>query len=507
MLRFRSPAWMKRPMTHLRRRLQAASPANRRIAWSLVLITALMFVSRVIDTGRELVVANSFGLSDVVDAYVLAFMVPKFFITMVADSFAVAFLPSYVAAREHNGLRAARELLGKATVRLSLALLLIIVTLIAMKPIVLDLLAPSFSSETIALTATLYFLLLPVLLLTGCSRLWAMILNAAERYTLTSLAPAMVPLIGIIFLVAAAEQFGIQALAIGTVVGSLIELVILGSRVWSFESNSTSVAPTVRLPLRRTSQGWWPLAVSAGLMASTIPVDQYMASSLGSGNVSALVFGTRLVMFIVGISSMALSATLFPRFSTLAVSGHWDELSRLLRTWTKVVAVVSVPATLALMILSPLIVRTLFERGDFSSHATSVVAGVQALYLIQLPFYIVSTLCVRVLNSLGCNRWLAGVATVNVVLNVVGNLALMPLLGVSGIALSTSIVYASSTIILFLIARKYLARRTFSDGIIPQEEHVPVAEHAPLDGPKPSSSYPQCAISMGAEPFEQVVRR
>lgn len=495
-------------MTHrLRRRLQAASPADRHLASSLLSITVLIIVSRIIDTGRELAVANTFGVSDVVDAYVLAFMVPKFLVTTIADSFSVAFLPCYIRARERSGSRAAGMLLANATMRLSLGLSLLIVALAVARPVVLDLLAPSFSNEKLSLTENLYSFFLPILLLSGCSRLWATILNSAERYVLTSVAPAVVPVVGIAFLMTLANELGIRALAIGILVGSLIEAAILGNRVWSSAPRTPSRRPAVRLPLRRVVHDWWPLAVSAGLMASTIPVDQHMAAGLGSGSVSTLAFGNRLVMFIVGTSSMALSAVLFSKFSSLAEASRWAELSRLFHTWTRIIAILSVPATFALIVLSPPIVQVLFERGDFSTDDTSAVAGVQMLYLIQVPFYLVSTLCVRLVNSLRCNHWLTGVAVTNVILNVAGNMALIPHLGVRGIALSTSIVYASSTTMLVLLVRRTLARRTMLDSGLSEEKHVSGTESIIVDGTQPPKPHPPSAIATRPQPLKQVARR
>lgn len=443
-------------MNVLRRRFTSASPTNRHIAASLCVLTLLTLLARMVETGREIVLANNFGVSEVVDAYVVAFLVPKFLLIVVADAFAVAFLPSYMTAKEAEGRRGAGALLVKATIALALGLLVLAMALAVARPVVLELLAPNFAQEKLELTSSLFLLLLPVLVLSGCSRLWTMALNAGEHYAVTSLVPAVVPLVGIISLVAV-PGLGIQALAVGTVAGSAIETAILAARVRLPQpASGRQIAP---MALRRTLQDWWPLALSSSLMASTILVDQLMAARLGAGSVSTLAFGNKLVMFMVGIGSVALSAALFPRFASLVVTRDWAQLGASLRTWTRIVTMVSVPVTLILILLSPLIVSVAFERGDFSATDTAAVAGVQALYLVQLPFYLVATLCVRVLNALGCNRWLTAVASVSVVLNVIGNLALTPLLGVSGIALSTSLVYASSTTLIVLLVRRELGWR------------------------------------------------
>ncbi|HEX3726851.1 MAG TPA: hypothetical protein VHV08_11440, partial [Pirellulales bacterium] len=45
---------------------------------------------------KDLLVARSFGAGDELDAFLIAFLVPSFGVTVLASSFAPAFMPSYI---------------------------------------------------------------------------------------------------------------------------------------------------------------------------------------------------------------------------------------------------------------------------------------------------------------------------------------------------------------------------------------------------------------------------
>jgi putative peptidoglycan lipid II flippase len=186
------------------------------------------------------------------------------------------------------------------------------------------------------------------------------------------------------------------------------------------------------------------MAVGALLMNSTGVVDLAMAAMLGPGSVATLNYANRLVLFVLGFCSAAMSTVLLPHFSGMVARGDWAAVRSTLRTYLGWLAVTTVPLTGFLIWLSVPITRVMFERGAFGAETTVVVGGIQALYLIQIPFYLMGILLVRLISSLKANHVLMWGSAVSVVVNLALNYAFMKWLGVSGIALSTSLVYVVS---------------------------------------------------------------
>jgi putative peptidoglycan lipid II flippase len=91
-------------------------------------------------------------------------------------------------------------------------------------------------------------------------------------------------------------------------------------------------------------------------------------------------------------------------------------------------------------------VRLLFERGAFTSVDTWHVSQVQALFILQVPFYFLGILMVRLISSLKKNQLLMKAAIINLISKIILNYLLMQKLGTAGIALSTTFVYIISLI-------------------------------------------------------------
>ncbi len=87
---------------------------------------------------------------------------------------------------------------------------------------------------------------------------------------------------------------------------------------------------------------------------------------------------------------------------------------------------------------------------------TRAVAHVQALYALQIPFYVLGIVGVQLLHAISANRVLMWVSIGNFFTNIIGNYIFMRLWGVAGIAAATSMVYAISMVVILTAVGKRL---------------------------------------------------
>src|SRR5215469_18381895 len=106
-----------------------AASVNRKIFRAVTVLSGFSGVVLLATTSRELVVANYFGRSDALDAYVTAYVLPLFIVNLMSKSFDVAVIPTFVEVRESEGAEAAQRLFSGALVW-SLALLLTVALLL-----------------------------------------------------------------------------------------------------------------------------------------------------------------------------------------------------------------------------------------------------------------------------------------------------------------------------------------------------------------------------------------
>lgn len=406
---------------------------------------------------RELVVARYFGRSDAIDAFLVAYLLPSFVVTVVAGSLATALMPVFVEVREKEGVDAAQELFSGVLVLDAVILCLIAALLGLLVPLYLPYLGSGFSAGKLALTRNLLLVLLPFVLFNGIASCVSSALNAGERFAVPSIVPIVTPLVVILALEVAAKRWGAFALAGGTVAGSLIEVGLLAQalkfRGVRFAFKWSGLTPPLLTVLRQ----YTPMLAGSLLIGSALVVDKAMAAMLSSGSVAALSYASKIITAIF-VAATALGTASFPYFSKMAAAKDWAGCRHTLKRYSVLVVAVTVPLTLGLMILSKPIVRLLFQRGAFTSADTELVSRVQIFYLMQVPFYIWGTLFVRFLSSVKRNDVLMYGAVISLALDVILNLLFMRMWGVAGIALSTSCVYAISCLYLAICSYRLMSR-------------------------------------------------
>ena len=320
-------------------------------------------------------------------------------------------------------------------------------SLALLSPSVLPLLGSEFSAEKLALCQRLLWLLLPTLGIKGVSALWSSILNSHERFATAAVAPAAIPVAVLAFVVVWGNEGRIYAMALGTVAGYLGELLVLGV---ALRRRSFPLLPRRRAidgHMRRALGQYVPILFGAVIVSGAILVDQTMAASLGVGSVASLHYGQKVNMLLIGVAATAIGTAVMPYFSRMVAQDDWPGLRRTLGTYVRLILVTSVPATAVLYLSAPTIIRLLYQRGAFVASDTELVAGVTAMYVLQIPTYLIGIVLARFLSSVRRNGVLMAAAFVALPLNVVLNLLLMRSMGLVGIALSTSIVYLVTILI------------------------------------------------------------
>jgi len=417
---------------------------NRGIFGAAVIIAVFTVLAKFVSVAKDLVVARIFGTSDAVDAFLIAFVLPSFAIAVVAGSLNNALIPVFVRVRQTGGRAAGQRLLSNLTF-VSVALLIgITVLLVALSPALLPLVGSGFAADKLSLTRSLYFLLLPTLVIYGLSTTWSAVLNADRRFVLAALAPGITPAITIALVAGLGFRWGIFSVAAGTLAGFILEAALLGG---ALKRHGFSLLPRWHGfdPATRQVIGQFaPLMSGALLMSSSTVIDQSMAALLGSGSVAALNYGNKIVTFILGVGSLAIGTAVLPFFSRMIAAGDWAGTRHTFYTYVRLLAITTIPLTLLLVWLAEPLTRLIFERGNFTANDTRVVSLVMICFALQLPFYMAGIIGVRLLNALGKGRPVMLICIVNMIANVVGNYVLMRKLGVAGIALSTAIVYLLS---------------------------------------------------------------
>ena len=431
---------------------------GRKIFGAALTVGGLHFISAIVYMVKGIVVASFFGLGDALDAFLIAFLPVLFAIQVVIGAFTSSLIPTYILVKDQRGVNAAQDLFAQSMIVAVVLLCLLVAVLALSSPYLLSFLSRGFNAEKLALTQMLFYFLLPTIIIRGIATMWSAILNAGECFGLAALSHIAIPVSSIIALLVWGSDYGIYALAVGTIGGFLLELPILG---WGLKRSRIPLLPRWHgdsAELRQVIAQYLPLVAAAALMGGTTFVDATMAAILNPGSVAALNYGNKVVGTMMGIGALALGTAVLPFFSQLVGVGDWTTIRHLLKKYSLLVLLVTTPITLLLVVVSEPVVSLLFQRGEFGETDTQLVGQIQAVYGLQIPFYVVCILFVRLISAGKANSILMVGSLLNLLLNVVLNYIFMQYWGVVGIALSTVCVYIFSCTFLLIVSYRCLLR-------------------------------------------------
>jgi putative peptidoglycan lipid II flippase len=425
---------------------------NRRIFRAAVIVTFAGVFVKLVATAKEFVVAGAFGRSDAMDAFLIAFLVPGLLVNLFSESMNQALIPTLVRVRETEGPAKAQELLSSAMGWTCLLLAGGSVVMGLAARLFFPLVVPHFSAGKMLLTEELFYGLLPVVLIAGIAQNCIAVLNTFERFALPALAPVVWPLAIILGAWLFAPQLGIWAMVYSNVAGALVNAVLV---IWMMQTHGYRFELhwfggwNERTDAMREVAGQYGPILLSGLVASSgLLVDQGMAAMLPSGSVSTLVYANRFVSVVLNLLAGAIATAVTPYFSQMVARRDWTGCRHTINTYVRVTALVSVPVALAMIFGSHLLVRLTYQHGAFGAQDTAAVAPVQAMYAIQLPFYIVSRVFYRYLVAIRKTSLIMYCGIINLVLDVVLNIVCMRWYGVAGIALATSLWTVSTFVFL-----------------------------------------------------------
>lgn len=441
--------------------LQAEAPRgsigfSRRILHAAAGVSAAGVVVKLAAVGKEMAVARVYGRTDAVEAFFAAALIPALLINLISESMNQALIPTFVRVREREGREHAQEPFSNALLWMCGLLAAFSAGMALAARGFFPLIASHYSASKLELSIRLFYLLLPVVLLTGVATLCTGVLNTFDRFVLPALAPMAnsiaVGLGALLF----GGRLGIWVMVYATLAGALAHAALVGGMLQKHGMRLRLRWCGMTEATREVGRQYGPVLLSGVVASGGLVVDQAMAAILPAGSVSALVYANRFVSVILTLLAGTISAAVTPYFSEMIGHSDWAECRRTLYIWVRVTFLVAAPAAAALALAARMLVQGMFQHGAFGAHDTPVVTRVLVMFAIQIPFFTASRVYYRFLVALRRTDLVFYCGALNLGLDVALNLLLMRWLGVAGIALATSLWTVSTFLFLWFWTRKLL---------------------------------------------------
>jgi putative peptidoglycan lipid II flippase len=452
----------------------AADPAlneprdsTRDLAHSATLAGIATLTSRVLGLVRETVLAALFGAGNDMDAYLVAFRIPNLTRDLFAEgAMSSAFVPTFTHELTHRGKRDAWRLANNVMTTLLVATAMVAAAgTIFARPLVAAY-ASDFSTVPgkLDLTVTLARVMLPFLPLVAAAAVMMGMLNSLHHYFVPALSPAMFNVASIVCAIALVPLMpvfglpGIMAIAIGVLLGGIGQVVV---QWWSLRREGFQYRPmlNVREPsLVRVLLLMGPGTLGLAATQVNLFVNTQLATSQGTGAVSWLNYAFRLMYLPIGLFGVSIATAVLPQAARRAAVGETAALRDTVTRGLALMLAVNIPAMFGLIVLSEPIVRLLFERGRFAHADTMATAQVLRWYAAGLVGYSMVRILSPVFYAIGRSRVPVLVSVASIAVNLVLNVLLVRVMGVSGLALGTSLAAMLNALALLAILRGTLGR-------------------------------------------------
>jgi len=350
---------------------------------------SMTMVSRVLGLARDIVIARLFGASDGADAFFLANKIPNFMRRLFAEgAFNQAFVPVLSEYRSTRSREEVRRLIDAVAFRLGgfLALLTALVLLAA--PLVAVPIAYGFTDEPakFALFVEMLRITFPYLLLISLTAFCGAILNSYGRFAVPAFTPALlnVSLIACAILLAPHLRVPELALAWGVLLAGFVQLLFQLPFLARIGLLPVPRPAGEREGVRRIGKLMVPALFGVSVSQINLLLDTIIASLLVAGSVSWLYFSDRLMELPLGTFGIAIAIVVLPSLSRRHAEQSMAAFSETLDWATRLICLIAIPATLALILIAEPLLVTLFQNENFTADDVASAAGSLRAYAFGL---------------------------------------------------------------------------------------------------------------------------
>lgn len=412
--------------------------SGKKLILSSAGVTIVMVLGYFLSFGKEVVIANYYGISNNVDAYTIALQVPVTLFAFISVAIRSVVVPLYSDLLYNKGLTQASRFVCQLISIITILILCLIVLCEIFASGLVFLFAPGFDKETHDLAVLLLRLLLPCAIFTPIGQILTAILNVHKQYVWASFAVLLLNMSIILFILFLHASWGIGSACLGNLVGCVLEisfLAILSRRYFKFHPNFRWRDAYLSKALKMTFPVLWSMSIAE----VNAMINKMVASFLFVGSIAALGYASKINSIMMQFFISAIATIVYPLYAESSAKGDMKLLSRNVNIVMSLYVMLLLPAMFGIFTLRKEIMEIAFMRGVFDKDAVEVTQGLLGFYTVGLLFMALRETVTKVFYSMGDTKTPAKNATIGLILNIILNLTLPFVMGVNGLALATAI--------------------------------------------------------------------
>lgn len=388
--------------------------------------------------------AAFFATRESVDAWLMASALPNLLFGTINGAISVTLVPLMTQGDAEYSPRSVARFLNEVFTLIILTSLGLIALGELLAPIIIRLMAPGFRHHPgeLHLTVTMTRIMIPSIIFWGVAGMVVGVLQERDEYLAPALSPVAVNIVRILSIVLIGHYLmhnNIIGVAIGfmlAVVSQLLVTIPALSRMgislrfrWHFGH------PLLKRMIRMTG----PFLLTSSVGSVGVIVDRILASNLVIGSMAALNYAYVLVQIPVGLLVSSLAMPIYTRLSRHHSQREEADFRQLAMQGFRVVLMVVVPITIWFLMLTEPILQLLYQHGNFHGRSTDLTSGALFYFAIGLPGFSLSYYLQRLFFATQDTRSPARFSLITITCNIIGDLILVRVMKLDGLALATGL--------------------------------------------------------------------
>ena len=340
-------------------------------------------ISRILGYLRDILIAFFLGASIIADAFFVAFRLPNTFRRLFAEgTFNAAFIPSYTSAKLENK-KIGKSFADEVLTILSIILLFIVTLAEIFTPYLVYIIAPGFITDDFKFNLAVEFtrITFPFLFFVSLSSFFSGILNSNNKFAAAAAAPIFLNIILIAsILFSYFENLDIaKNLSYGVTIAGVVQLIFLIYVTYQFYKPKFKFNYKIRGKIKFFFKKLLPSIFSSGVTQINILVGTIIAS-FQSGAVSYLYYADRVYQINLAIAGIAVGTVSLPVLSKAFKTKNFLKVYNIQNKSILLSLLLSIPASLGLIIASDEIVNGLFGYGSFTLQDVKMTSDALMLF-------------------------------------------------------------------------------------------------------------------------------
>ena len=411
-------------------------------------LMVVTMMSKVLGFFRETVLVAVYGTSITADAYIVAMNIPNVIFATIGAALGTTFIPLFFEIEKESGKDKALKFANNIfNIVIVISIIISIFGWIFAEPLT-RMFAIDFDGEKLKIatnfTKIIIFGIIPI----GLMNIITCWLQIKGNYIIPGIVgiPYNILIIASILLSA---NGNLKILGIGTLVGIIGQFVCIYPFAVKEEFKYKLYINLKDKYLKKMFILIIPVFIGVGVNQLNVVIDRSLASTLGDGIITVLNSANRLNSFITGILVVGIVSVVYPILSKISTDN--DE-SIFINTVTKcinIIILLIIPISIGAIILSEPVVRLVYERGQFSSDATTLTSIALKFYSIGMIGFGIREILNRIFYSMKDTKTPMINGAISMIMNIVLNLILIKFMGYAGLAFATSISSLICVVLLF----------------------------------------------------------